>query len=287
MPNNEQITEVTAGTFVTEVLEASRQQPVLVDFWADWCQPCRQLSPLLASLAVDLAGKLKVVKINTDTERELAAKFGIRNLPTVMLIKDGQVVDQFSGLVPKSAIQGFLERHLPRTSDSVLQQAQNKADDGDLTGAITVLREALAADPDNDRIPPQLIGLLMKSGEYEQAQQLMNSLPANQQHNEEVKLLRASLTFLDILHDAPDLPTLDRLVETDPGNLESRYQLTAHKVMTGDYETAMEQLLEIIRRDRSFRDDGARKSLLDIFTILGNSGELVKRYRSKLALLLN
>ena len=287
MPNEDQIAQVTAATFVAEVLEASRQQPVLVDFWADWCQPCRQLSPLLASLATELAGKLKVVKINTDQERELAAKFGIRNLPTVVLIKNGQIVDQFSGLVPKSAIQGFLEPHLPRASDTLLQQAHTLAEGGDPAGAITMLRDALAGDPDNSRIPPKLIGLLLKTGEYEQAQQLINTLPVNQLQTEEMKRLRASLAFQDILHDAPDIPALEQAIEKDPASLQSRFQLSARKVIAGEYETAMEQLLEIIRRDRSFQDDGARKSLLDIFTILGNSGDLVKRYRSKLALLLN
>lgn len=287
MTDNNRITEVTADNFAIEVLEASAHLPVLVDFWADWCQPCRQLSPLLASLAAELTGKLKVVKINSDREKELAATFSIRSLPTVILFKDGRPVDQFSGLVPKRTIQLFLERHLPRHSDPLLQQAQKAADGGDLPGAISILKDALAGDPDNGRIYPVLIGLLMKTGAYDEAEQLISGLPANQQQNEEIVRLRARLGFLGILHDAPDVPALEETVGNDPDNLQSRYQLSAHKVISGEYETAMQQLLEIVRRDRSFRDDGARKALLDVFTLLGNSNELVKRYRSKLALLLN
>ena len=287
MPINENIPDIKTANFADEVIEASRQVPVLVDFWADWCQPCRQLSPLLASLAVELAGKLKVVKINTDQEKELAAKFGIRNLPTVVLFKDGRPVDQFSGLVPKRAIADFLDRHLPRESDALLQQAQETADNGDLAGAISVLQKALAKDPDNERIHPGLIRLLMKAGDYEQAEQLINNLPVNQQHSEDITMLQASLRFLGILRDAPDVPTLVNAIKKNPDDLQSRYQLSAHKVILEEYEAAMDQLLEIVRRDRAFGDDGARKALLDIFTILGNSGDLVKGYRSKLALLLN
>ena len=287
MSNNEYITDINAGNFINEVVEASGKIPVLVDFWADWCQPCRQLSPLLASLAEELAGKLKVVKINTDRERELAAQFGIRNLPTVVLFKDGRPVDQFSGLVPKSAIESFLQSHLPRESDALLQHAMETADNGDLAGAISDLKKALADDPDSDRIHPLLIRFLMKAGDYEQAEQLLNNLPVNQQHSEEISILQASLRFLNIIPDVPDVPALADAIEKDPDNLQSRYQLSAHKVILEEYEAAMDQLLEIIRRDRTFRDDGARKALLDIFTMLGNSGDLVKRYRSKLALLLN
>ena len=287
MTNSTHIAELNAGNFAHEVVEASRQLPVLVDFWAEWCQPCRQLSPLLVSLATELAGKLKVVKINTDRERELAAKFGIRNLPTVMLFKDGRPVDQFSGLIPKSAIMDFLDRHMPRESDALLQQARESADSGDLAGAVSLLRKALADDPDNNRIHPVLIRLLIKAGDYVQAEQLIKNLPVNLQHSDDISVLQASLRFLGILRDAPDVPALVADIEKDPDDLLSRYQLSAHKVILEEYEAAMDQLLEIIRRDRTYRDDGARKALLDIFTILGNSGDLVKRYRSKLALLLN
>ena len=287
MTNSTHIAELNAGNFAHEVVEASRQLPVLVDFWAEWCQPCRQLSPLLVSLATELAGKLKVVKINTDRERELAAKFGIRNLPTVMLFKDGRPVDQFSGLIPKSAITDFLDRHMPRESDALLQQARESADSGDLAGAVSLLRKALADDPDNNRIHPVLIRLLIKAGDYVQAEQLIKNLPVNLQHSDDISVLQASLRFLGILRDAPDVPALVADIEKDPDDLLSRYQLSAHKVILEEYEAAMDQLLEIIRRDRTYRDDGARKALLDIFTILGNSGDLVKRYRSKLALLLN
>lgn len=287
MTNNHDITDVGTVNFTSEVIEASGKLPVLVDFWADWCQPCRQLSPLLAALAAELTGKLKVVKVNTDREKELTAKFGIRNLPTVVLFKDGRPIDQFSGLVPKNAILDFLSRHMPRESDTVLQQARETAENGDLAGAISVLKKALADDPDNNRIHPELIGLLMKAGDYEQAGQAINNLPVNLQHSEDITALQARLRFLVIQHTAPDVPALVDAIEKAPDNLQCRYQLSAHKVIREEYEAAMDQLLEIIRRDRSFQDDGARKALLDIFTILGNGGDLVKRYRGKLALLLN
>lgn len=287
MSGIKQITEATGNNFAREVLEVSSQIPVLVDFWAAWCQPCRQLSPVLQALAAELEGKLKVVKVNTDQEQQLATQYGIRNLPTVILFKNGQIADQFSGLLPKVAIEDFLLPHLPRESDRLLQQALEASAGGDDPGAISILKNALANDPDNYRIYPELIRLYISTGEYQTAEQIINSLPANQQHDEEISMLRARLRFQGILQDAPDVPTLQATLENDPGNLQARYQLSAHKVIVGEYETAMNQLLELIRTDRSFADDGARKALLDIFTVLGNSNELVKRYRSKLATALN
>lgn len=287
MPDATQITEATGSSFAREVLDASSQVPVLVDFWAAWCQPCRQLSPVLQALAAELTGKLKVVKVNTDQEQQLAAQYGIRSLPTVLLFKDGQVADQFSGLIPKGSIEDFLRPHLPRESDRLLQQAREASAGGDSSGALSILEKALAIDPDNYRIHPELVRLYISTGEYRTAEQVINSLPVNQQHDEEITRLRARLGFLGILQDAPGVPALLATLENDPGNLQARYQLSAHQFMADEYETAMDQLLQIIREDRSFADDGARKALLDIFTFLGNSNALVKRYRSKLAAAIN
>ena len=287
MANVNAITEVTANTFTREVLDASRQLPVLVDFWADWCQPCKKLAPLLETVAKEQAGKLKLVKVNTDIERQLATQFGIRSLPTVALFKAGQLVDQFSGLIPKTAIDEFLARHLLRESDVLRQQAQAALAGGDQATALSILKMALAKEPDNYNIHPDLASLLVATGEYQQAEDLLNSLPANEQLNDEIINILAGLKFLAIVRDAPDPAALQRIVDQDKNNLQALYQLSAHQVIAGDYATAMEQLIEIVRRDRKFGDDAARKALLDVFAILGNTGDLVKRYRGKLAGLLN
>ena len=287
MANADAITEVTASTFTREVLDASRQQPVLVDFWADWCQPCKKLAPLLETVAKEQAGKLKLVKVNTDIERQLATQFGIRNLPTVALFKTGQLVDQFSGLIPKTAIDEFLARHLLRESDVLLQQAQAALAAGDQATAISILKTALAKEPSNYNIHPYLASLLMATGEYQQAEELLNSLPANVQMTDAITGIRASLRFLAIVHNVPDAVDLQQMVDQDKNNLQALYQLSAHQVIAGEYETALEQLLNIVRRDHKFGDDAGRKALLDVFAILGNTGELVKRYRGKLAGLLN
>lgn len=281
------ITDVTGDTFVPEVLDASRRMPVLVDFWADWCQPCKKLAPLLETVAREQAGKLKFAKVNTDHEQQLAAQLGIRNLPTVVLFKDGQAVDHFSGLIPKAAIDEFLGRHLLRESDGLRRQAQAALAAGDRKGAINFLRSALVKEPDNYHLHPELAGLLIAEGEYEQAEALLNALPANEQLNEDVARIRASLKFLIITRDAPDAAALRRALDADNNDVRALYQLSAHQVIAGEYEAAMDQLLDIVRRDRRFGDDAARKALIDVFTLLGNSGDQVKRYRSRLAGLLN
>ena len=281
------ITDVNTDTFAREVLEASGKVPVLVDFWADWCQPCKKLSPLLESVAKEQTGKLKVVKVNTDNERQLAMQLGIRSLPTVALFKDGKLVDQFTGLIPKTAIDEFLAHHLLRQSDILRQQAQATLATGDQATAIHLLRMALAKEPDNYHIHPELAGLLVAMGEYQQAGELLDSLPANEQLTDAVIGVRASLRFQTIVRDAPDVSTLQQILAHDRNNVQALYQLSVRQVIAGDYEPAMEQLIEIVRRDRKFGDDAGRRTLLDVFMLLGNRGDLVKRYRSRLAGMLN
>ncbi len=272
---------VTEADFPKRVLQASRRVPVLVDFWAEWCAPCRMLMPVLAKLADEYQGRFLLAKINTDEQQALAARYGIRSLPTIKVFKNGEVVDEFMGVQPESAIRALLERHIERPSDRLVEQAAAALKGGDQARARSLLEEAMDGDPANPRVKIALARTLMQAGEPERAEILLDDLQGEAREQPEVKALKAQLAFARIAAEGPGREVLERRVATAPSDLEARYRLSAHQVLSGEFEAAMGQLLEVLRRDRGFRDDAARKALLALFEILGG-GELVHRYRSRM-----
>jgi putative thioredoxin len=276
----------TADNFDTDVLEKSRHTLVVVDFWADWCAPCRVLMPLLDKLAEEYAGKFVLAKVDTDRQQELAARWGIRSLPTVKLFKDGKVVDEFLGAQPESAIRALIEKYLPRESDALRASAQTALSAGDTTRAITLLQEALDLDPDYLEIKLDLIAALLQAAEVEEAQKTLELLPLQYREEEAVKTLEAKIELARHQQSAPPLAELAQRVAANPGDLASRHILGAKYAAQGDYASALEQFYEIMKRDRRFEDDVGRRSLLNVFTLLGDDHQLVQQYRRKMTALL-
>lgn len=281
MADSPYIVTLTAANFESVVIDGSFEHPVLVDFWADWCAPCRMLMPILAKLAEEYRGRFILAKLDTEQERALAAQFGIRSLPTVQIFKDGRAVDQFMGALPESQVREFLDRHLPRASDGVLAQAQGMLAAGELHAAKALIERARAEDPDNPRVALANVELLAAEGRTDEAQAALERLPLELASDPEVIALRGQLRFAAALAEAPGPLDLERRLAADPKDSEARYQLAAHRVIQGDYESALELLLELLRRDRAYGDDAGRKGMVAIFDLLGG-GELVSRYRARM-----
>lgn len=282
MAQSPYIVAVTSANFQSIVIEGSYERPVLVDFWADWCAPCRMLMPILSKLADEYKGRFLLAKVNTDEEQALAFQFGIRSLPTVQLFRNGEVVDQFMGALPESQVRAFLENHLPRASDSLIDRAQNAIAAGDLASARSFLERVRREDPENKRLPLVEVQLLAASGEIKEALAAIERLPLEFAGDPEVAALRAQLGFAQVLEHAPGESELAARLAANPKDSEARYQLAAHLVLKGDYEGALEQLLELVKRDRAYGEDAGRKGMLAIFDLLGNGHELVSRYRAKM-----
>jgi len=276
------VINVGQDDFTRMVLEASRHRPVLVDFWADWCGPCHSLAPILSHVADEYQGQCLVAKVNTDQEQQLAMQYGVRSLPTVKLFRNATVVEEFTGVQPESAVRELIERHLVRQSDHERDKARNAREAGDTDRAIAILEEAATSDPKNHKVTVELAELLAESGQPARARELIQSLPADQRDTPEVKALKGRLHFALAAEELTDEQALERALEAEPRDLEARYRLAARKVLSGDYEAAMDQLLEIMRQDRSFRDDGGRRGLLAVFDILGPGDPRVSKYRGRM-----
>ncbi|MBA2410418.1 MAG: thioredoxin [Gammaproteobacteria bacterium] len=279
--------DVGRPQFAARVIEASTNKPILVDFWASWCAPCRMLAPVLEKLAEEFAQDMALVKVDTDAEPELAREYGVRALPTVKLFRHGKVADEFSGVLPEGAIRAFVGRHIERPTDRIRARAEAHFEAGDTPAALKLLEEATKLEPDNTSIHIATARMLLLIGDTERAQAILNTLPASVALESEVKTLQARLDFArNAVHDRSE-SELEQQVLNDPADLQARQRLAARKVISEDYEAALEQLFEIMRRDRRFGDDAGRKGILSVFEILGGRGELVSRYRNRMVSMLH
>jgi len=287
MSESPYIHNVGLQNFQQLVLEKSMQKPVLVDFWADWCQPCQTIMPMLAKLADEYAGKFELAKVNADAERELAGHFGIKSLPTMKLFYQGKLVDERLGAVPESEIRAMLDKHIVSESDRYLQAAMLAYQQGQSEQALEMLNHALSGDPDNAGLKVATAQIVYAQGDSDSAVRLLDSLDEEGARLDGAVSLRAQIRLAEQLADLPSLEEIEARLAADPADLEALLFKSRHLIARQDYENAMDCLLEIMRRDRGFDDDAGRKGLLELFDMLGGEHPAVQRYRRKLFTLLH
>jgi putative thioredoxin len=284
----------TSGqTFQRDVIDASRETPVLVDFWAPWCGPCRALGPMLERLEQDCGGRFRLVKINSDENPELSAQFGVRSIPYVVAFVDGNPVDSFVGVLPESQLSAFIDRVAPNPSEIQRRKALALIEAGDRSGAVASLRAALALDPANDDARLDLAALLLDvtgAPSVEVVGDVRDLLAKTGSLARQTPRFRAMQTRLDSLDQAAQLPSEDELVHriaARPGDLQARADLARLFIAQGRLEPALEQLLEIVARDRGFEDDYGRRTMLAVFDLMADRPDAVSVYRRRLASALN
>ena len=287
MSESPYIHNVGMQNFQNLVLEKSIDKPVLVDFWADWCQPCQTIMPMLAKLAEEYAGKFELAKVNADEEQELAAHFGIKSLPTMKLFYQGQIVDERMGAVPESDIRTMIDKHIVSESDQMVQAAMMAYQQGNTAQALEVLNNALAKDPENSELKVTIAQMVYGEGDTESALALLDSLDSEGAKLDAAIKLRAEINLASQLADLPDLSEIEQRLAQNPADLDALLQKSRHLTAQADYDNAMECLLTIMRTDRGFEDDVGRTSLLELFDVLGGEHPSVQRYRRKLFNLLH
>ncbi|MCG3143927.1 MAG: putative protein YbbN [Gammaproteobacteria bacterium] len=289
MAETEHIIEVNDRTFEQEVLLRSMQTPVLVDFWAAWCAPCKALMPVLAKLAGDFGGAFVLAKVNTDENQQIAMQCGIRSLPTVVLVMEGQIVDGFVGVQQETAIRALLEKHqvAPRVAQPEVPPPMPAVPPEDRARAIAELRAMAARKPGDAAILLQLTELLVAEGDYAAAETVLKDLSEDRLREADAGRLLAAIRLGSLVSGAPDTATLLTRLEGNPKDSEAEYLLGIRSALEGAHEMALEYLLSVVRRDRKFGEDAARKAMVEVFALLGGGGPLVKQYRSRLYSALN
>jgi len=281
------VIELSESMFDDEVLEVSKQQVVLVDFWAPWCGPCRMLGPILEKLSQDYEGRVRMVKVNADNAPQLSKRYQIRSIPMVMLFKDGQTVDQFMGVRQESEIRRFIDGHLPRVEDKDLAQARRLSSEGKLVEASQSYMTVIALNPGQESARLELIQILLQLSLWDDAAQCFEVLRSK-------KLNDPKIAAIEVLIDAAQSlaatssksnQTTESLIDFS-ANPQQCLQAAQLAMLSGRWTQAMDLFLDLLARDRRFAGDLVRQSMLAIFQLCPDS-QVVSQYRRKLGPLLN
>ena len=279
------IVDITEANAQALLIDESFNRPVVVDFWAEWCGPCRQLMPILEKLATEFAGAFLLAKVNADEQQMLAGQLGVRSLPTVMVIKDGQPVDGFAGAQPESEIRELLGKYLPAPWRAAFDEAQALLEAGDVAAATTLLRPLWDESAQEPEVTFLYARALLASNRCDDAEAVLASVKLVDQ-DAQYEQLQAQLELAREAAKSPEVEALEAELASDENNLEVRLRLAVQLSQAGQYRDALEHMLRVIRTDRDFGDGEAKRLYLDTIATIGKGDPLAAEYQRKLFSLL-
>ena len=287
------IKETTTQTFVKDVIEESRRQPVMIDFWAPWCGPCRQLTPILEKAVKNAKGRVKLVKMNIDEHPQIPGQMGIQSIPAVIAFVNGQPADGFMGAVPESQVNAFIEKvtkgvTAPGEANiaEILQEAEAVLAEGDAAAAAQIYAEVLQLEATNIAALAGLAKCYVVSGAMEQAKQTLAMVPESKRNDPAVKAVQTAIDLAEQAQSLGPVAELEQKVAANPLDHQARFDLATALNAKGDRAAATEQLLAIIKRDRKWNDDGARKQLVQFFEAWGGTDDATVEGRKRLSTIL-
>ena len=269
-------------SFDRDVLQASEKVPVLVDFWAPWCAPCRALKPILEKLAGEYQGRFLLAKVNSDEHPQLSASLGVRGIPNVKAYVDGKLADEFTGALPESGVRAFIDRLIPTPGEKLRRAARALVLQGDFDGAERHLRSALELEPGNHALRLDLVELLLAKNSHAEAEEIFAPIP-ERERDERADKLYSMLAFWKKSQQLPAIAELEARLAANPDDLSSRLALGERLVADKRYEPALAALLEVVRKDRGALRTSARKLMVEVFGLAEDQADLVSEYRKLLA----